>query len=170
MPGAEEAERRGNISKLIEEEIGARLSGEERMLLRMASVFRYPVPAEAIFRNEGITYDVMDGLVARSLLRESTGGSFDIHDFVRDFFYSRMTPRERAALHLEASRYYSGLEGTRPRLELMHHLLKAGEHGRAAEFKAMVDTDLYKIHDLWFQDEIGVFGSFIFFKLRGVKL
>jgi 2-polyprenyl-3-methyl-5-hydroxy-6-metoxy-1,4-benzoquinol methylase len=37
-------------------------------------------------------------------------------------------------------------------------------------FKAMVDTDLYKIHDLWFQDEIGVFGSFIFFKLRGVKL
>jgi tetratricopeptide (TPR) repeat protein/DNA-binding MarR family transcriptional regulator len=135
-PGAEEAERRGNISKYIEEEIGARLSGEERMLLRMASVYRYPVPAEAIFRDEGLTYDVMDGLVARSLLRESRGGSFDIHDFLRDFFYSRMTPRERAALHLEASRYYSGLEGTRPRLELIHHLLKAGEHGRAAEAMA----------------------------------
>jgi ATP/maltotriose-dependent transcriptional regulator MalT/DNA-binding MarR family transcriptional regulator len=142
VPGAEEAERRGNISKYIGEEISARLSCGERTLLRMASVFRYPVPADALFREEGPTYDVLDGLVARSLLRESATGLFDIHDFLRDFFYSRMTPRERAALHMEASRYYWGLNGPRPHLELIHHLLKAGEHGQAADAMAAHGEEL----------------------------
>lgn len=132
VPGVEEAEEKGNISKYIEEEMGAKLSAPERKLLRMASVYRYPVPAEALFWDEELTYDVVGGLVARSLLRESAGGKFDIHDFLRDFFYSRMTPRERAALHLEASLFYSGQEGARPQLEHIHHLLRAGEHARAA--------------------------------------
>ena len=133
VPGAEEAEERGNIARYIEEEIGARLSGPERKLLRMASVYRYPVPAEALFWDEELTYDVLSGLVARSLLREPAGGKFDIHDFLREFFYSRMTPRERAALHREAARFYSRADGSRSRLELIHHLLKAGDHARAAE-------------------------------------
>ena len=131
-PGPEEAQRKWNIAKYIEEEIGARLSADEKKLMRMASVFRYPVPADAVLREEGLTYDVLEGLVARSLLREHPGGLIDIHDFLRDFFYSRLTQRERAALHLEAAGHYIGLEGPRPRLELVHHLLRAGEQGRAA--------------------------------------
>ena len=131
--GAEEAEKRVNISRYIEEEIGARLSAKERNLMRMASVYRYPVPADALFWDKELTYDVLEGLVSRSLLRESAKGMFDIHDFLRDYFYSRMTPRERAAMHLEAARFFAGLEGPRPQLELIHHLLGAGEHARAAE-------------------------------------
>jgi SAM-dependent methyltransferase len=38
------------------------------------------------------------------------------------------------------------------------------------DFKAMVDNNLYNISDLWFQDEIGMVGSLIYFKLMGVKL
>jgi hypothetical protein len=47
-----------------------------------------------------------------------------------------------------------------------------GHHRRynKSNFKAMVDSNLYKIIDLWFQDEIGVIGSLIFFKLMGIKL
>ena len=136
-PGDGGAEEKGDISKYIEEEIGARLTGPEKKLLRMASVFRYPVPAEALFWDEELTYDVLECLVARSLLRESPGGRFDIHDFLRDFFYSRMTPRERAAMHGEAARFYNGVEMVRPRLELIHHLLKAGSHAGAAEAMAL---------------------------------
>ncbi|MBA3704783.1 MAG: class I SAM-dependent methyltransferase [Bacteroidetes bacterium] len=37
-------------------------------------------------------------------------------------------------------------------------------------FRAMVDPDLYKTKDLWYQDAIGMIGSFIFFKLKKIEL
>lgn len=37
-------------------------------------------------------------------------------------------------------------------------------------FQAMVDTDLFGVVDLWFQDEIGMIGSFIYFKMKKVRL
>lgn len=37
-------------------------------------------------------------------------------------------------------------------------------------FRAMVDDSKYTVRDLWFQDAIGVLGSFIFFKLRKIEL
>ena len=37
-------------------------------------------------------------------------------------------------------------------------------------FKDMVDTRLYDIKDLWFQDEIGMVGSFVYFKMKKVRL
>ncbi len=37
-------------------------------------------------------------------------------------------------------------------------------------FKAMVDPSLYSIKKLWFQDAIGMVGSFIFFKIKKIEL
>jgi len=37
-------------------------------------------------------------------------------------------------------------------------------------FRAMVDPHLYKTNDLWFQDAIGMIGSFIFFKFKKIEL
>ena len=132
VPGPVEAERRGNISRYIEEEITARLTGPERKLLLMASVFRYPVPADALFYDPELNYDILQALVARSLLRETAASGYDIHDFVREHFYFRMTPFERADLHRQAARFYSKSAESRGILELVHHSLKAGDHKTAA--------------------------------------
>lgn len=37
-------------------------------------------------------------------------------------------------------------------------------------FKLMVDTRLFRINDLWYQDAIGMLGSFVFFKLKKIEL
>jgi 2-polyprenyl-3-methyl-5-hydroxy-6-metoxy-1,4-benzoquinol methylase len=37
-------------------------------------------------------------------------------------------------------------------------------------FRAMINNDLYTIKKLWFQDAIGMIGSFIFFKMKKIKL
>ncbi|MBM4248187.1 MAG: tetratricopeptide repeat protein [Euryarchaeota archaeon] len=132
-PGSGEAEQRGNISRYIEEEISARLTVPERKLLRMASVFRYPVPADALFFDPEPDHDTLQALLARSLLREVYAGVYDIHDFVREFFYTRLTPHERAALHRQAAAFYSKASQPRDVLELVHHLLGAGDHAGAAE-------------------------------------
>ena len=132
VPGSGEAEQKGDISRYIEEEIAARLSGAERKLLRMASVYRYPVLADALFIDPDTSYDSLQSLVGRSLIREVSAGVFDIHDFVRDFFYSRLSPFERAELHRQAARHYSKNSDSRGALELIHHSLRAGEHAAAA--------------------------------------
>jgi SAM-dependent methyltransferase len=36
--------------------------------------------------------------------------------------------------------------------------------------RSIVDTDKYEIKQIWYQDPIGVLGSFFFFKLRRIKL
>ena len=132
-PGGDEAEEKGNIVRYIEEEIGAKLTGPERRLLRLGSVFRYPVPADALFTDPDINYETLQALAGRSLLREGPAGRYDIHDFVRDFFYSRMTPLERAALHGQAAKFYSAGADPRSTLEFIHHTLKAGDRASAAQ-------------------------------------
>ncbi len=37
-------------------------------------------------------------------------------------------------------------------------------------FRAMVDENLYNIKKMWFQDAIGMVGSFLFFKLKKIEL
>ncbi|MEM2869446.1 MAG: tetratricopeptide repeat protein [Thermoplasmata archaeon] len=126
-PGSVEGEERTNINKYIEEEISARLNQHELALLRMASVHRYPAPAEALLYLPELTFETLSGLVSRSLLHESPDGRYDIHDFVRDFFYSRTNPYERRNLHQQAAKYYAGVRTRAARLELIHHTLRAGD-------------------------------------------
>ena len=47
-----------------------------------------------------------------------------------------------------------------------------GHHRRYSKkiFRNMVDASLFRISDLWFQDAIGILGSFYFFKLRRTRL
>jgi len=130
-PGEGEGEGRGNISKYIEEEIGTKLTAPEKKLLRMASVYRYQVPADALLYDEELSYEVLTGLLGRALLRETPGETYDIHDFIRDYFYSRMTPHERARLHREAARFYTASPNPRSRLEFIYHSLRSGDHAEA---------------------------------------
>ena len=131
-PGEAEGEGKGNISRYIEEEIGTKLSAPEKKLLRIASVFRYQVPSDALLYDEEMSYETLSGLVGRALVRETPGEQYDIHDFIRDYFYSRMTPHEREKLHKEAARFYNRTLSHSSCLEYIYHSLRAGDHPEAA--------------------------------------
>ena len=47
-----------------------------------------------------------------------------------------------------------------------------GHHRRYSKktLKAAIDTEKYKIHRIWYNDFVGILGSFYYFKLRKVKL
>ncbi|MGQ9582852.1 MAG: tetratricopeptide repeat protein [Thermoplasmatota archaeon] len=71
-----------------------------------------------------------------------SGVRYDIHDFVRDFFYSRMNPLEKRELHRDAAVYYSTLSGSGARLEQVHHTLSAGDVEKAAALLARHGEEL----------------------------
>ena len=122
-----------HINKYIEEEIFSKLSGQEKAMLKIASVYRYPVQPKGLFIDDSLVYETLTGLVERGLIQELSHESYDLHDFIREFFYSRFTPKERLGLHSKAAEYYLDMEGHRAWFEALHHLVNARKYKEAAK-------------------------------------
>jgi len=122
-----------HINKYIEEEIFSKLSGQEKAMLKIASVYRYPVQPKGLFIDDSLVYETLTGLVERGLIQELSHESYDLHDFIREFFYSRFTPKERLGLHSKAAEYYLDMEGHRAWFEALYHLVNARKYKEAAK-------------------------------------
>jgi tetratricopeptide (TPR) repeat protein/DNA-binding MarR family transcriptional regulator len=94
-----------DIMKYIHTEIFSKLNPDERSLLNIASVFRYPVPSELFFIDDSISYTTIDRLLAHSYLTETSNG-YNAHDLVREFFYHRLNPKLKLQYHSNAAEYY----------------------------------------------------------------
>ena len=87
-----------DVQRFIEEEIYGALSDPERRMMKVASLYRVPVPREALFADPGLSHDVLVSLEGRALVRSVGEDAFGVHDTVRDFFVSVLTPSEREGL------------------------------------------------------------------------
>ena len=135
-----------SIRMFVEQEVYSKLEVAEKRILEIASVFRYPVPTDAFFimdeqttvdnlpagrereyRDYMVDYDTIDALVRKSLLLESSGRTLGMHDVIREFFYSRLAPRQRVLFHRAASSYYL-MDGSAPsNVEALYHGLQAND-------------------------------------------
>jgi tetratricopeptide (TPR) repeat protein len=108
-----------NIKMYLEEEVLARLSIREKSLLKIASVFRYPVPVDGFFIYEKaqISRETVFVLSRKSLIKESNGG-YEVHDLIRDFFYGYLTPHEKVTYHKKIGEFYMS------QLKMINNLLK----------------------------------------------
>ncbi|MEM2899644.1 MAG: tetratricopeptide repeat protein, partial [Thermoplasmata archaeon] len=122
-----------NIMKFVHEEVFSKLAPEEKKLLRIASVYRYPVSSKAFFVDEEVSYEALDKLIDRALVQEVSFERYDIHDLIREFFYTRLTPQQKSYYHLCAAKYYEGEEDLGSAIEAMYHYLRAGEHNKVVK-------------------------------------
>lgn len=144
-----------NVRMFIDQEVYSKLDITERRILEIASIFRYPVLIDAFFTMEEeiaretgglqkemeykdylVDYDTMDSLLSKSLVHESVGRMIGMHDLLREFFYSRLTPRQRVIYHKAASRYYLQDSSAPAHVEAMYHCLMAKEYGMAVRIAA----------------------------------
>ncbi|MBI0584171.1 MAG: tetratricopeptide repeat protein [Methanomassiliicoccus sp.] len=150
-----------NVRMFIEQEVYSKLDITERRILDIASVFRYPVLVDAFFTMEEeiakdlgvvqkemeytdylVDYDTIDALLSKSLLNESLGRMIGMHDLLRDFFYSRLPPRQRISYHKAASRYYLQDTSAPAHVEALYHCLMAKEHSTAIRIAASNGRDI----------------------------
>src|SRR5207244_12551091 len=61
------------------------LSDEERLVLERVSVFRGGFDAEAAVQVAGADRALLAGLVQRSLLQQTPGGRYEIHELLRQY-------------------------------------------------------------------------------------
>ncbi len=69
---AEDLEDQKDIKRYIYEEIFKKLNINTSLLLQIASVYRYPVPSEAFFMEEGLDFTTLDKLVESNLIQETS--------------------------------------------------------------------------------------------------
>ena len=141
------AEGMGVIWEHIRSQLGEGLGKADMRILSVASVYRRPVDAAALLSGTG-ALEALDRLVDRSLLVRTNAGQIGMHDMLREYFYSRLSREERAALHrraaehlLSESRGTDGPAGEQG-LEILRHLVMSGHKKRAASMAARAGPGL----------------------------
>ncbi len=107
------------------------LDDDERTVLAHASLLRpgfNPTDLAAVSRRRLDTALVR---LRRRMLVSEARGTFQLHEVVQNFFYSRL--EDKAALHGRAAAHFLGKGTVEGRLEAMHHLLIAGQRGKILE-------------------------------------
>ena len=89
-----------DVHRYLEEEVYADLQEAERGMMKAASLYRVPVPREALFADPAWPHDVLLSLTDRSLIRRvgEVQERFEVHDTIRDFFVSLLTAKESESL------------------------------------------------------------------------
>ncbi len=113
----------GDVVSFIEREVTSSLTGEERKLLELVSIFRHPVSLNAI---TGMDTSSVAGLRDKALVVDHEGG-LSTHDLLRDFLSSHLGAEEKAALHRKAAEYCAGRQGVEWQLETLYHHVEAGD-------------------------------------------
>ncbi|MCK4718731.1 MAG: tetratricopeptide repeat protein, partial [Thermoplasmata archaeon] len=123
-----------DVLRFFREEVVGKLSKAEMNILFLASLFRKPIPIDAIFLGGG-TFNDLDLLLDRSLMVELEGG-YRLHDVLSEVVDKRLTPSKRRELHSLAACSYakeimdSGL--AEDVLEAVYHYINAGLSSDAA--------------------------------------
>ncbi len=133
----------GDIHKYLNEELFSKVTNQEAGILTFASVFRYPVPADALYALDGVDPATLEGLVEQSLLREVSTKVFDVHDIVRSFFVEMSVPRDRKRFHKMAAQHYLSTNKPDP-LEALYHLVESEEITGAARLAVKEGRDILK--------------------------
>jgi ATP/maltotriose-dependent transcriptional regulator MalT len=145
-----------DLSKYLREEVYLHLNTDEKRILEFISVFRYPVPEEAIFFDKEVDHEHIVGLLEKSLLHESSSG-YELHELIREFIYRRLNSHKQADYHREAANCYStSLSKEKPPIEsetssfakliieASHHSHLAGDFERAAALASEYGEELIR--------------------------
>lgn len=135
MRAGGEGRPRQNIEKFVQEEVLSALGPKERVLLERACVHRRPFRTESLFDpgERELTFDTLDSLVRRSVVRPAGDGRLEMHDLLREFFLSRLTPAASVECHRRAAVYWTHEKDD---IEVLHHLSGAEDYQGAGRLLA----------------------------------
>lgn len=109
-PGVVQAvEARRDMRRFVEEAVYSELSDVQRKMMKVASLYKVPVPREALFLDKAASHDVLLSLVDRSLIVPVGGDNFEVHDTIQEFFTTILSEEERRELGSFSARQLSRL-------------------------------------------------------------
>ncbi|MDP6864267.1 MAG: tetratricopeptide repeat protein [Candidatus Poseidoniaceae archaeon] len=132
------------LENYVNIEIFSKLSGEQKRLLGVLSVFREPIPLAALTEQD-LNVDELDSLVEAGLARQADSDAYDVHDLIREFLLQSLDHQAKEKLHNKAVLWYEK-QGIGPliAMELIYHLISSSRHEDAGEIIVQQGRDLIK--------------------------
>ncbi|MBT4066330.1 MAG: tetratricopeptide repeat protein [Euryarchaeota archaeon] len=133
-----------SLENYVNIEIFSKLSGEQKRLLGALSIFREPIPLEAI-TEQGLNIDELDSLVESGLARHADSDAYDVHDLIREFLLQSLDEQSKEELHNKAVSWYQKQSaGSHISLELIYHLIASSRHEEATQIVIEQGRNLIK--------------------------
>src|SRR5882762_4381541 len=98
------AEIRRDLDRFVEETVYRDLGESERQIMKVACLYRVPMPRDAFLPGPGISHDAFLSLVDRALITPIGDREFGVHDTIQAFFESVLSPSEKSHLAIFATR------------------------------------------------------------------
>ncbi|MCK4718210.1 MAG: tetratricopeptide repeat protein [Thermoplasmata archaeon] len=134
-----QVQRNMDLNRFFYEEIFSKLSKEETETLNILSVFRTPIPWDALSVSSEEIFMLLE---RKAIVTATESGLYSIHDILDRIIYSTFPKEKRQQAHREAARYYGAdfldeeekellPEDEADLIECLHHLVQGGEYGHA---------------------------------------
>ncbi|MES2154916.1 MAG: tetratricopeptide repeat protein [bacterium] len=169
---AQAAQQAGSLESLLDriperdletwllQELHDGLSDDERLALSHASLLRPGFGAADLAAVSRRRLDAVLATLRRRMLVSEARGTFQLHEVVQNFFYSRL--EDKATLHGRAAAHYVAKGTVEGRLEAMHHFVAAGQRPKVLELlRQNLDLRDFDFVDAGYQAlYLGILGLF----------
>ncbi len=120
-----------DIGKYLYQEIYRSLSEEERRVMSFFSVFRHPVPQDALLLDDKITLDTLEQIRERALIVPEKENQYETHDVIREFFYTPLNQKLKKLYHQMAAETFDEEQPQFRLTERSYHLIKSQQYEEA---------------------------------------
>ncbi|UCG69026.1 MAG: AAA family ATPase, partial [Thermoplasmata archaeon] len=122
------------LERFIHDELISKLDENERRILGIISIYRFPVPEDCLALSDDIDFEKLYILTQKSIVKKDTRGRYFVHDIIKEIFNKRLSPTERKKHHILAARCYENRDDPVDILETIYHYQEAGKYKEAFQF------------------------------------
>ena len=120
------------LENYVTVEIFSKLGAEQKRVLSALSIFREPVPLEALAQ-QGLNTDELDSLVESGLARQADADTYDVHDLIREFLLRSLSTALREEFHGKCVDWYEKQSPSHElQIELIYHTIKSSQFETAS--------------------------------------
>lgn len=114
-------------------ELFSNLEEDERNILEIISIYRYPVSDDCISSCGDFSFDTLFDLTKKSIVKKDVYDRYFIHDIIKSYFYKNIPPSKHKSLHLSAARWLEERENPIEILESIYHYFCAEDYENASK-------------------------------------
>jgi tetratricopeptide (TPR) repeat protein/DNA-binding PadR family transcriptional regulator len=126
-------ESKGHLERYIHDEMFSKLNEDERKILGILSIYRYPVSEDLLLRNDDFNFEKLYSLTEKSFVKKDSYDRYFVHDIIKQFFYSRLPPIKQKSYHLIAALGYEERDEPKDIIEAINQYQEAGKNKKASQ-------------------------------------
>jgi tetratricopeptide (TPR) repeat protein/DNA-binding MarR family transcriptional regulator/GTPase SAR1 family protein len=127
-------ESKDDFDKYMHDELFLKLKGNEREILEIFSIYRFPIQKDSLSVYDDFDFKQLYALRQKSIVKKDARDRYFVHDIIKQFFYSRLSPSKRRKYHLIAARCYEKRDDPNALIEAIYHYQEAGKYKKASQF------------------------------------